>query len=288
MKRIFLAVLILLVSVPFLQAQLLWKISGNGIRKNSYLFGSQYLMPMASVDSLQSLKKSFSECEVVVSEVVANNVDANSLLRKTAFIQGDKSLRDFIPSDKQPVVDSILKSELKIGLKELSKMQPEFVLKMYKIELFRNITGIIDDVQTDAYFQIAANQKGIKVIGLESIRELLNAETDRRELQKQSDMLTKAIMNKDSLVKELTQLSYLYKKQKINDLALFLRSEDSKTGNSEALTKLNLQNEAWIEKLSSMMKQNSCFIVVGVEHLAGETGLPEGLKRKGFKVKAVQ
>jgi len=288
MKRIFLSVVILFVSVLFLQAQLLWKITGNGLKGNSYLFGTHYLIPMVYLDSVQNLHKAFGGSEVVVSEVVANNVDANSLLRKTAFIQGDKSLRDFIPVEKQPLVDSILKSELKIGLKELSKMQPDYILKMYKIELFRNISGIIDDVQTDAYFQTAANQKGMKVTGLESIQELLNREVDREELQKQSNKLTRALLNKDSLNRELIQLSYLYKKQKINDLALFIGREDSKVNDSDALTRLNMQNEAWTEKLAEMMKLNSCFIAVGVEHLAGEKGLLEGLKRKGFKVKAVQ
>lgn len=288
MKRIFLSVIILFVSVLFLQAQLLWKISGNGLKKSSYLFGTHYLIPMAYLDSVQSLHKAFGECEVVVSEIVANEVDANSLLRKTVFIQGNKSLKDFIPSDKQPQVDSILKSELKIGLKELSKMQPEFVLKMFKIELFRNISGIIDDVQTDAYFQTAANQKGIKVIGLESIQELLNREVDQQELQKQSDKLTKALLNKDSLTKELIQLSYLYKKQKINDLVLFSRIEDSKNSTSDAVTKFNVQNAVWIEKLPEMMKLNSCFIAVGVEHLAGDSGMIEGLRRKGFKLKPVE
>lgn len=288
MKRIFLSFVILLVSVLFVQAQLLWKITGNGLKKNSFLFGTNYLIPMAYLDSVENLHKAFGDCEVVVSEVVATNVDAGSLLRKTAFIQGDKSLKDFIPKDKQTTVDSILKSELKIGLKELSKMQPEYVLKMFKIELFRNISGIIDDVQTDAYFQAAANQKGIKVTGLESIQELLNHETDPNQLQKQCDKLTKALLNKDSLNKELIQLSYLYKKQKINDLALFLRLGDSKNTSSDEVSILNNQNEVRIKKITELMKMNSCFITVGVELLAGETGLIEGLRSKGFKVKAVQ
>jgi len=69
---------------------------------------------------------------------------------------------------------------------------------------------------------------------------------------------------------------------------LFLRLGDSKNTSSDEVSILNNQNEVRIKKIAELMKMNSCFITVGVELLAGETGLIEGLRRKGFKVKAVQ
>lgn len=288
MKRIFFFSIIIFCSFQIASAQLLWKVNGNGLQKSSYIFGTHYLIPMAYLDSVQQLYKAFNNCNTVICELVANNIDANAQLSKTAFIQGNKTLKDFIPVNKYIQVDSVLKSELKIGLKELSKMQPEFVLKMYEIELFKKIIGIYDDAQSDAYFQLVANEKGMKVIGLETMQQQVKPSSDDQVLQKQCDQLTKTVLNKDSLSKEMIKISMLYKKGKIEDFALLSRMDGISNSETSTISKTETQNAAWIEKLTILMKEKPCFIVVGVEHLGGDIGLIESLRRKGYRVKAVE
>lgn len=288
MKRIFFLSIIIFCSFQIASAQLLWKVNGNGLQKSSYIFGTHYLIPMAYLDSVQQLYKAFNNCNTVICELVANNIDANAQLSKTAFIQGNKTLKDFIPVNKYIQVDSVLKSELKIGLKELSKMQPEFVLKMYEIELLKKIIGIYDDAQSDAYFQLVANERGMKVIGLETIQQQVKPSSDDQVLQKQCDQLTKTVLNKDSLSKEMIKISMLYKKGKIEDFALLSRMDGISNSETSTISKTETQNAAWIEKLTILMKEKPCFIVVGVEHLGGDIGLIESLRRKGYRVKAVE
>lgn len=288
MKRIFIFSIIIFSGFQIASAQLLWKISGNGLQKSSYIFGTHYLIPMAYLDSVQNLYKAFNNCNTVVCELVANNIDANAQLSKTAFIQGNKTLKDFIPEKKYIQVDSVLKSELKIGLKELSKMQPDLVLKMYEIELFKKIIGIYDDAQTDAYFQLVANEKGMKVIGLETIEQQITPSSDNQMLQKQCDQLTKTLLNKDSLSRELLKISMLYKKGKIEDFALLSGMDGVSDSAPTTVSTIETQNGVWVEKLSVLMKEKPCFIAVGVGHLGGDGGLIEGLRRKRYRVKAVE
>jgi len=214
MKRIYFFGLFIVLSLNFLQAQLLWKITGNEHKIPSYIFGTHPLIPVAFLDSVQGLYKAFNECDIVVGEVVINNIEANELLRKAALIPDNKTIKDFLPEEKYELVDTELKSVLKIGLKELSKMHPALILSLYEIELFKKLTGIYDDAQSDSYFQIAATEKEKKVTGLETIEQQINRTINRQDIQHQADKLVETIVKKDSLSRELLIFHQLYKKEK--------------------------------------------------------------------------
>jgi len=288
MKRFFLSILILVISLQFADAQLLWKVTANGVNKPSYILGTHYLVPMVYLDSVKGLSKAFNECDAVVSEVIANNIDASQVLRKVAFIQGGQTLKDLISEENYPLADKALKSELKIGLKELSKMHPAFIMRLYEIELFKKLTGVYDDAQTDSYFQLAAIQKEKQLIALETVEQQVQLSLDQNDLQSQANRLTKALLNRDSLSTELIKIGKLYKGGNINDFALLAKirtqSEVAANGNST----IEMRNSEWLKKLPDYIKTRSCFITVNVEHLAGENGLINGLKRAGYKVKAVE
>jgi len=283
MKRIYFFGLFIVLSLNFLQAQLLWKITGNEHKIPSYIFGTHPLIPVAFLDSVQGLYKAFNECDIVVGEVVINNIEANELLRKAALIPDNKTIKDFLPEEKYELVDTELKSVLKIGLKELSKMHPALILSLYEIELFKKLTGIYDDAQSDSYFQIAATEKGKKVTGLETIEQQINRTINRQDIQHQADKLVETIVKKDSLSRELLIFHQLYKKGKTDDLLLL-----SKRSVHIAEEDIDKRNANWLKKLPELMSKKSCFIAVNILHLPGDKGLINGLKQAGYKVKSVE
>ena len=59
-----------------LQAQLLWKISGNKLKQPSYLFGTHHLVTSDYLDSIPNIYKSFNSTNVVVGEMLMNDIDA--------------------------------------------------------------------------------------------------------------------------------------------------------------------------------------------------------------------
>lgn len=50
-----LAIVVLLCITLGAQAQLLWKVSGNGLDRPSYVFGTHHLAPLSIKDSIASL-----------------------------------------------------------------------------------------------------------------------------------------------------------------------------------------------------------------------------------------
>jgi uncharacterized protein YbaP (TraB family) len=202
-------------------------------------------------------------------------------------------LQDFLLLQQQlqnlyPLADKALKSELKIGLKELSKMYPTFILRLYEIELFKKLTGIYDDAQTDSYFQLAALQKDKKIIALETVEQQVQLSLDQNDLQRHANQLTKALLNRDSLSNELIKIGKLYKGGNINDFALLAKIRTQADVALNGISTIEMRNSEWLKKLPDYIKAQSCFITVNIEHLAGENGLINGLKQAGYKVKAVE
>lgn len=69
MKKIFILCALLLFVTVSVQAQLLWKVSGNGLSKSSYIVGTYHLAPAGFVDSIPGLNTALSEAEQVYGEL---------------------------------------------------------------------------------------------------------------------------------------------------------------------------------------------------------------------------
>ena len=50
-------------------AQLLWKISGNGLEKPSYLFGTHHVAPIHICDSIAGFNEAFNSCKQLYGEL---------------------------------------------------------------------------------------------------------------------------------------------------------------------------------------------------------------------------
>lgn len=85
MKKLLSFVILFLLLLPA-NAQLLWKISGNGLKKSSYLFGTHHLVPISFLDSIPKVYKCFNRSEVVVSEFVMSAANMEDKVKEAAML----------------------------------------------------------------------------------------------------------------------------------------------------------------------------------------------------------
>ena len=281
--------LLFLVSFSFIQAQLLWKVTGKGLKHPSYLFGTHHLIPIQFLDSVPGLFKAFNNCDKVVGEMALNNVDATSKIQQAAIMPDHVKMKDLIKdSTNYAKVDKELKSVLKIGLKEVSIMNPSLILSLYEIGIYKKLTGYTDDKQSDSYFQLVADEKGKPVVGLETIDQQIAVLFGNGTLQRQADVLVETVQQKDSVLKEMIHMNKLYRTGKINELVEL----SNRKGNVIDMTEeeyarlVDNRNADWITKLPEMMQKSSCFIAVGALHLGGKNGLIKLLEKDGYKITA--
>ena len=68
MKRLSL-LLIVAMAVIACQAQLLWKVSGNGLGRPSYIMGTHHMAPSSMIDSIKGINEAIAACDIVVGEI---------------------------------------------------------------------------------------------------------------------------------------------------------------------------------------------------------------------------
>lgn len=81
MKKILLIIAMAVVGISA-QAQLLWKVSGNGLQKPSYIFGTHHYAPLTVLDSVPQIRQVQNDVEQVCGEV--DMLNTRDLTRLTA------------------------------------------------------------------------------------------------------------------------------------------------------------------------------------------------------------
>jgi len=286
MKKKILSLLLLFTVVSFTQAQLIWKITGNGIKKPSYLFGTHHLIPIQFLDSIPGLYKAFNECEKVVGEMVLNNIDATEKIQQAAIMPNNLRIDSLLKPADYKLVDTELKSVLKFGLKDVPILNPTMLVTMYELEVYKKLTGFTDDKQSDSYFQLVAVQKDKKVIGLENLDQQIKFLFGSTDYKRQAQILVETVRRKNEMLKDMLQLTKLYKIGKIDQLVELSKGKGNITDmtDEEYATMVDNRNADWVTKLPQIIKESSCFIAVGALHLGGKNGLIKLLQKKGYKV----
>ncbi len=272
------------------QGQLLWKISGNGLKKSSYLFGTHHFIPLQFLDSIPGLYQAFNTSEIVVGEMVVNNLDAVEKVKKAAIIPNQQTIYDLVDKNQILQIDSALKSVLHIGLKEMALLQPNLILTIYQTEVYKKASGQIENIAPDSYFQQLGIAKGKKIVGLETIDQQLEILFDKTSLQRQTEIFTYSVLHTDNMILETNKLNNFYKKGDLEKLLLLsIQKNNPSDATAEEYYKLvDERNLEWMKQLPDLIKTSSCFITVGALHLPGENGLIEQFRKLGYHVTEVK
>jgi uncharacterized protein YbaP (TraB family) len=267
-------------------AQLLWKISGNGLKQPSYLFGTHHLIPISFLDSVPGLYKAFNASEMIIGEMILCSVDATAMMQKAAIMPNHIKMSDLLDEQDFKLVDAELKRVLKMGLNDLSILNPSLILTLYEMEIYKQLTGFTDDIKSDSYFQLVGGEKGKKLLGLETIQQQILLLFENGSLQRQANLLLSSIRQKDSTLHEMLYLNKLYRVGAIDEMVALAKKTGGLTPFSPAeYSKLvDDRNADWSKQLPAQLQANSCFIAVGALHLGGEKGLVKLLQKAGYKV----
>ena len=285
MKKIILYCLFFIFGISTTQGQLLWKITGNGLKNPSYLFGTHHLIPIQFLDSVPGLYPAFNSAKMVVSEVVLNNLDATPAIRKAALLPDTITIRGLLSPAEYEFVNQELTNTLRMSLDNLNKMHPSLISKLYELELYKKYEHFEENTQSDTYFQLVAAKKGIPIAGLETVEQqvkLLFPENIKKETQ----LLVASIRNKEMLIQEMREMNRLYREGNLDALEVLANQSNKQWNVSEEENKklIDDRNINWVKQLPDLIKNNSCFVAVGALHLPGNKGLIKLLKNEGYKV----
>lgn len=283
-----------LICSAFCHAQIFYKISGNGLEKPSYLFGTHHLAPLSTIDSVAGVRPAFTDCTAVVGEIDMTVPQMQLAMAMQPFMMApsDSLLTDVIEPEVFKRINEKFKSLAimpGLDLNALAMMRPMVPSSMVSVTVIKKLMpGFNENEQLDKYFQEQGKKEGKSVIPLETPELQAKLLYTFAPIKEQAKNLVELLDNTEEVAKKAAELNDLYKSQDLNGM-LLLSEEESKGENTAFMTALlDQRNASWLEKLPQIMKANPTFIAVGALHLAGEKGLVESLRKAGYTVEAIK
>ena len=135
MRKIIFIYIATLLFVP-LNAQLFWKISGNGLAKPSYIFGTHHLIDKSEIPDFDKILDYIKKTDVVVGEVVMKNMLAEQMKMMKMATMTDTTLQDLMTPEQYLFADSAMKIATGLNLKPFNKMKPALVSSLHTVMLY--------------------------------------------------------------------------------------------------------------------------------------------------------
>ncbi|HNR09347.1 MAG TPA: TraB/GumN family protein [Saprospiraceae bacterium] len=270
-----------------LEKSLLWEISGNGLTKPSYLFGTIHLIDKSEFFFPATLEEKLKACERATFEIDMDEMSSMESMFKIigkAFMKDGLTLRDLLTEAEYKVVEDHF-SEKGLPLQFLDRMKPMLLATFASLDLGQG--GLSDTKSYEMEIFARVNEQNKPSDGLETVDDQLSI-FDSIPYQTQAKMLMESIKSSDTENEEYKKLIELYKKQDIETLVKISVGEGDGGVGEHADLFLYQRNRNWIPHMSRMMKEKPTFFAVGAGHLGGPQGVINLLKKAGFKVSAVK
>ncbi|WP_291530724.1 TraB/GumN family protein [Bacteroides sp. UBA939] len=276
-------------------AQLLWKISGNGQEKPSYIIGTHHMIPLSIKDSIAGLPEAMENSSQVYGEVIMSEMmspEFMQTMQQYIVMPGDTTLQTLFTPEQYEVISKAVKENLMADIAMLAKIKPVLITQQLTLMFcMKHLGGFNPQEQLDGYFQQQAIQNGKKVGGLETPQSQLEILFNGPTLQRQANLLYCLVSDIDKAMDQTKRMNELYKAQKLDELLKLMEERDGNScdplpGEMEAL--MDNRNKAWIEKMPAIMKDASTLFVVGAGHLPGTNGVLNLLKQQGYTVEPMK
>lgn len=252
----------------------LWRISGNGLTKNSYLYGSMHVDDSRAFNFSDSVFYALSRCDLFANEVAFDSVI--DFVYKSLDQEFSKQLQEEYFSDDEDALDEVSQST-GIGKNSLKRLNP-VVLR----QLIPGISGPRKRMPAmlDSYLYNIARKEGKTCIGIESISTQIELFNKYPEALR-SDV-TRYTIGKNRVMTNRSLLD-VYRKANLNETLKLYGSLP------EDLVKALLtdRNHGMVHAIDSISRLHSAFYTIGFAHLPGNDGLIDLLRARGFQVDAV-
>ena len=259
---------------------LLWEISGNGLTKPSYLFGTFHALCEEDLIFSETFKDKFAKTKQVCMEVDVSDKMAQLKVMKDMFMAEGKTLQDIMSKEDYEQVTTFFKDSLNQNLDAYKRMKPMMISSI----TIKNLLGCKPQSMEEELLKMAKKQKS-KSLGLETLAFQMTI-FDKMPYEEQAKGLIETAKNYAEAKKEFAKMLNAYKTHNLSEIyEMTLNSDDTKGIEEDLLYK---RNEDWILKMETFAKEKPTFFAVGAGHLAGERGVIELLRKSGFTVKAVE
>lgn len=294
MKKLFL-VLALAVLALASQAQLLWKVSGNGLGRPSYIMGTYHFAPASMMDKIPGMQQAFEGCDVVVGEIEKESMmspETQALMAQAMIAPLDSTLDKLFTPEDYRIVEEVFNKyfgNMGVKLSQMNTLKPSAIsVQMQAMQAVRHFPNFNESEVIDMAVQTRANGMGRPSIGLETIEEQIDL-LFNTPLTKQAEGLLDACKKDDLFKVQSSALVDAYMDQDLAKIESIMTDPALGGDDAEAMDALVYdRNRAWVVKLVKMMPERAALVCVGAGHLPGDQGLLQLLRDRGYTVEPMK
>ncbi|GLB52940.1 conjugative transfer protein GumN [Neptunitalea chrysea] len=252
---------------------LLWEISGNGLTEKSYLFGTQHMICADKFKLKDYVTTTLSSADKLVLEI---DFDDPAEMQKMAKLTvAEKPLSETLTKEQYHKLDSVLQANIQMKASDFENFTLLAIMSTY---ISKSIKCTPKMIELELITKAMSQQK--ELVGLETVDAQMEAFSKGFTTDEIIDELG---YNTDSYFDEM---SMLYASEKLSELYAYVTKPEMVTENNLKYLFTD-RNKNWVDKLPSMMKDQSLFIAVGAGHLAGDTGVIKLLRKAGYTVNPI-
>jgi uncharacterized protein YbaP (TraB family) len=263
-------------------ASLLWEITGKGMKKPSYLFGTMHVSNKLVFNLSDSFYNAIKNVEVVALEQ-----NPEVWQQEWADGKGSNPYSNNYYSAFSQANDRLAQQTFAVGNYESKiKLALSSEARMVNGMLYRNNVGM-EDFEEETYLDMYIYRMGRK----------LNKIVTGVEDYKESNRIVKeayAAMYKDKNRKQRYDYDSYGGRKRMEDAYRrgdldVLDSLEVASVTSDAFQEkfLYKRNEIQANSIDTIIQKHSLFVGVGAAHLPGERGVIEMLRKKGYKLRPV-
>ena len=294
MKKILLLFALMMLAFAS-QAQLLWKVSGNGLSRPSYIMGTYHFAPASMMEKIPGMQQALEGCDVVVGEIEKEsllNPESQMLMAQAMMAPADSTLDKLFSPEDYAIVEQVFNKyfgAMGVKLSQMNMLKPSAIsLQMQAMQAVKYFPNFNESEVIDMAVQTTANEMGRPSIGLETIEE----QTDllfNGPLTEQAEGLLDACKKDDLFTVQSSAIVEAYMAQDLNRIEAIFTDPELGGEDAEAMDALIYnRNRNWAEKLHKMMPERAALVCVGVGHLPGDQGLLQLLRDRGYTVEPMQ
>ena len=261
---------------------LLWQVSGNGLKKPSFLFGTFHLLCKNDVHFSDQLRKAVKYCDEIYMEMDMD--DPSMLLSSMLYMnmKGGKKLEDLYTPEEYKRLQSYFADTLHMPVMLLQSAKPYFLVAL----LYPKMMECNDPVGLETELVKMAKDDKKEIRGLETMQFQASV-FDSIPYEWQAKELLKNIDSFSVYKNEFDTMLGFYKDQQLDSLRNMITKSEFGSDQYQDLL-LNDRNRNWVNQLKDIMKKQSVFVAVGAGHLVGDMGLINLLRKAGYKVEPLE
>ena len=300
MRKLLLIATAIIASITYSQAQILYRISGKGLEKPSYIVGTYHLAPASFADSIPGMKTAIEGTQQVCGELDimdAFKPENAARLMQSQMLPEGTTLTSLLTTEQLERLNKLLLDVMGSNLNDeafaaqIDKMTPAALSTtlslssyMKKVESF-NPMELIDN-----YFQMLALQNGKAVKGFETVDFQMGV-LFGAPLEKQVNDLMCMVDHFEDTEEMVNLITTAYFLQDLTLIEEAMEQEskiDCGTTEEDEDILINNRNRNWVELMPDMMAEQPTLFVVGAGHLCGEKGVLKLLEKAGYTIEGMK